>query len=286
MSFVIGQLNVGNIGGFRIGLAATGLGYLVCRLSSALSSNPLLATLRDLRQDLAFNRIDVRSAFDEADILTAGRRLSDVFHKHITNVLVLAEKDRNDISDLRTKLGVVKTVLAKRETASSAAEAQNDEVTINALLDSCRAVASRRKKRGPEIEAALMKFKKKVAEVLMFSPEADGGIARLREKISDGLTQRDNEFESLKVESLDFQKRIQDLRDQTNVCINNLRQIQGATLQWALEKNKARQAVPTNADIEPYLGNGSMPKCPKSGVYKLTSVATNPTCTIWDHKLP
>ena len=47
---------------------------------------------------------------------------------------------------------------------------------------------------------------------------------------------------------------------QQNACINNLRQIDGAKNQWALEKGKKTGDVPTKEDLLPYLR--SWPVCP------------------------
>jgi type II secretory pathway pseudopilin PulG len=44
---------------------------------------------------------------------------------------------------------------------------------------------------------------------------------------------------------------------QTNACINNLRQIDGAKQQWALETGQLPTASPTAANLQPYLGRGS-----------------------------
>ena len=68
---------------------------------------------------------------------------------------------------------------------------------------------------------------------------------------------------------------------QTNACINNLRIIDAAKQQWALELGQATSASPTSSNIVPYLGrSGSvMPTCPiASGVYVIGSLTTNPTC--------
>ncbi|HTB85462.1 MAG TPA: von Willebrand factor type A domain-containing protein [Candidatus Sulfotelmatobacter sp.] len=43
-----------------------------------------------------------------------------------------------------------------------------------------------------------------------------------------------------------------------NAVINNLRQIDAAKNQWALENNKSPDAVPTSADLSPYLKNGGV----------------------------
>ena len=52
---------------------------------------------------------------------------------------------------------------------------------------------------------------------------------------------------------------------QVNACINNLRQIDAAKDEWALETGKPKGAVVTEDDITPYIqldSNGNVPKCP------------------------
>src|SRR5436190_10174403 len=54
---------------------------------------------------------------------------------------------------------------------------------------------------------------------------------------------------------------------QTNACINNLRQIDGAKQQWALENGKQAADVPAGTDIDDYVGrrgDGSDVYCPLS----------------------
>ncbi len=74
--------------------------------------------------------------------------------------------------------------------------------------------------------------------------------------------------------------------DVLNSCVNNLRQLDAAKQQWALENNKTAEAVPTAQDIAPYLKDQAIPVCPASGKYTLNSVATVPTCSIAGHALP
>ena len=71
-------------------------------------------------------------------------------------------------------------------------------------------------------------------------------------------------------------------------CINNLRIIESAEEQWALEYNKTNAEVPRWEDILPYLGRGGgvMLKCPKGGIYNLQRVGAHPTCTFPGHVLP
>ena len=68
-------------------------------------------------------------------------------------------------------------------------------------------------------------------------------------------------------------------------CINNLRQIDGAKQQWALENRKGTNDIPSVADISPYLFQQEIPKCPVGGVYTLGQVAESPRCSVKGHVL-
>ena len=71
---------------------------------------------------------------------------------------------------------------------------------------------------------------------------------------------------------------------QQNACINNLRQIDAAANQFALEKGKKTgDPVVFPADLTPYIkmnSGGSLPACPASGTYDCSAVGTNATCTL------
>jgi prepilin-type N-terminal cleavage/methylation domain-containing protein len=72
---------------------------------------------------------------------------------------------------------------------------------------------------------------------------------------------------------------------QKNACINNLREIFGASQQWALEYHEAPGAVVTFPDVQPYLKDAIV--CPAGGTsatfansYTLTTVTAVPTCLV------
>ena len=71
-----------------------------------------------------------------------------------------------------------------------------------------------------------------------------------------------------------------------NTCINNLRAIDAAKLQWALDKDKNVDSVPRPEDLLPYLKDGAFPACPDGGTYSLRTVDEVPTCTVQNHVLP
>jgi prepilin-type N-terminal cleavage/methylation domain-containing protein len=71
---------------------------------------------------------------------------------------------------------------------------------------------------------------------------------------------------------------------QQNACINNLRQIDAAANEFALEKGKSTGATinyPT--DLTPYIklnSAQSIPPCPAGGTYNDAKVGTNPVCSL------
>jgi hypothetical protein len=66
----------------------------------------------------------------------------------------------------------------------------------------------------------------------------------------------------------------------TNPCINNLRQLDGAIQQWALEHHKQPGDRVTMEDIKPYLGTRSPRPCQDGGSYNVSVVGALPTCSI------
>jgi prepilin-type N-terminal cleavage/methylation domain-containing protein len=90
---------------------------------------------------------------------------------------------------------------------------------------------------------------------------------------------------------------------QMNACINNLRQIDAAKQQWALEEGQASTAVPTSTTLQPFLGRGGSVGslnsvfCPLDPAkttltsYTIGSMSTPPVCIIspggtFPHVLP
>jgi prepilin-type N-terminal cleavage/methylation domain-containing protein len=76
---------------------------------------------------------------------------------------------------------------------------------------------------------------------------------------------------------------------QMNACINNLRQIDGAKQEWALELKMVATASPVGTDIQPYLGRGTagtLPYCPLDSTkafatsYTPENIQTAPVCNI------
>ena len=77
-------------------------------------------------------------------------------------------------------------------------------------------------------------------------------------------------------------------------CQGNLRQIETAKEQWAMDTKAAATATPTSDDLSPNYVK-TWPTCPSSGTYTIGNMSTRPSCSIGtngdadtynDHVLP
>src|SRR5712675_1778045 len=72
-------------------------------------------------------------------------------------------------------------------------------------------------------------------------------------------------------------------QSQMNACINNLRQLDGAVQQYALENKLGSTATYTLSVLKPYIkltSGSNLPGCPANGTYSQGATVTNaPTCS-------
>ncbi len=79
---------------------------------------------------------------------------------------------------------------------------------------------------------------------------------------------------------------------QANACINNLRQIDGAIQEFAIESGKTvGSTLNYPGDLTPYLklnSSGSVPACPAGGTYSVNPVGSTPSvlCSLGNSVTP
>ena len=70
-------------------------------------------------------------------------------------------------------------------------------------------------------------------------------------------------------------------------CVANLKQIESAKEQWAMDTKAAGTATPADTALwgttDSYIKKA--PACPSGGTYTVGSLAASPTCNITDHAL-
>jgi DNA repair exonuclease SbcCD ATPase subunit len=113
--------------------------------------------------------------------------------------------------------------------------------------------------------------------------DAEQARARAAQAAQAGAQQLQSERQQADAAQIEASRKTQ--RD-ILICITNLRQLDAAKQQWALEHNKTADATPTAQDILPYLKDNTLPACPAGGTYTLNAVGQVPTCSFPVHVLP
>lgn len=182
--------------------------------------------------------------------------------KDALNAVMLAQKQRAD--DLQAQLDQLQ---------SSSASQQNSEVARlradNQDLPRLRNEVTQARATNQALQASYQKLQ--------------ASYQKLYQQLNNTLTVAQQQQAQLQqIAEADRQARA--LADQ-RACINNLRQIDAAKQQWALENNKPAIATPTVADLLPYFKDGVFPVCPAGGIYTIGAVGELPACSIPGHTL-
>jgi hypothetical protein len=113
-------------------------------------------------------------------------------------------------------------------------------------------------------------------------------IAELKQRVASEAEARASETEARNSQAAAAKAQESKMQND-NACINNLRLIDAAKQQWALEFRKQTTDTPAMEDLKPYIGrgpNGEMPTCPDGGTYTIGTVGEKPTCSNPAHVLP
>jgi hypothetical protein len=70
-------------------------------------------------------------------------------------------------------------------------------------------------------------------------------------------------------------------------CLLNLRQIEAASYQFAVDKNlKLGEGINFPNDLLPYFKDGKIPICPSGGIYSTKKIDEVPTCSLGTNAIP
>jgi len=112
-------------------------------------------------------------------------------------------------------------------------------------------------------------------------------LVQQKEQLNSQLQQQ-AQGAAVQQQNMAQQQNVVEALEYRNFCINNLRLIDSAKQQWALENKKTAADTPAWLDLQPYLGRGpqgAIPTCPMGGTYNVGRVQDAPTCSIAGHHL-
>ena len=169
---------------------------------------------------------------------------------------------RTDVRDAQQKLREVQTELDALKNSSA-----GEQALVIASL----------RKQNDALAAKVNALQKNVEQLQKDSQQTAQHLTTAR----DALALQQEHLQQLQVEQ---QQATQAAN--ASSCINNLRQLQQAKLQWALDKTKSATDVPSAAELAPYCRDGAFPVCPDGGTYTLNAIGELPTCSFAGHVVP
>jgi hypothetical protein len=106
--------------------------------------------------------------------------------------------------------------------------------------------------------------------------------------VSAQQQQAQQQLQQLQADNQQLRVQTQQIQQGNQIvgCINNMRQIEAAKQQWALQNQRPAGSLVSAQDLAPFLPNRVLPACPAGGVYTLNPIGINPICNIAGHVLP
>jgi chromosome segregation ATPase len=169
---------------------------------------------------------------------------------------------RTDLRDAQTQLHAAQAELEELKNSSAGRQASE----ISGL-----------RKQNEVLTGKVSALQKNLESVQANSQKTEQSLSKARTAL---------ELQQANLQQLQTEQQQARVAANANACINNLRLLDAAKQQWALDKNKAAEAVPTSQELLPYLKDGIFPVCPDGGVYSLNAVGEIPACSVQGHVLP
>lgn len=177
-----------------------------------------------------------------------------------------------ELAKARDQIQQMETLQTQAETLQKQAAAQNDEIAslrkdneeLLRLRNEVRQLRDEKQQLNKQLQSSEAQAERSTAA----AQQAQAQVNQTATQIAE-------------------QRIVQMRQDQANAntCINNLRRIDAAKHQWALEQNKTPDAIPTPQDLVAYFPNQLFPQCPAGGGYTINAVSNLPTCSIAGHAM-
>jgi DNA repair exonuclease SbcCD ATPase subunit len=189
---------------------------------------------------------------------------------------VSGQKKETELTQLRQESQDAQGLRTQLEEVNGRVKAQEDELTG---LRKDKEDLLRLRNEVRQLQQAKQQLTQQAAAA---QADAEQAKARATQAAQAGAQQLQTERQQADAAQIEASRKTQ--RD-ILVCIINLRQLDAAKQQWALEHNKTADAMPTAQDIVPYLKDNTLPTCPAGGTYTLNAVNQVPTCSVPVHVL-
>lgn len=197
---------------FRLGLICTIFLWLLPVCSMHVTQHqPLLDTLKSIRRDLAFDRIDSDSALRQADIALDGMRAEDYFQSDLQHLLERLDSASKAMRELQNRICEANSLLKEWEHSPPAmnGSALAPPTVLRAVLESCtlhRKKIDETLKLGEEAAKTYWKKRRLVSHLVGKSE-----IARIEAKYKSFFKQVKGQWKEIEMEERNLSESLASL---------------------------------------------------------------------------
>jgi hypothetical protein len=156
--------------------------------------------------------------------------------------------------------------------------AKHDADEAQAKLQQVQAAADAQAMDNMRLNAENKNLSRKLSDLQNQNNSLNNASQQLSQQLT--TTQLAAQQQQEQLQQIQYQTAQTQASNEQTSCMNNLRQIEAAKNEWALETGKTTGAEPTEQDLLPYLTGGVFPVCPAGGVYTIGAIGTPPSCSI------
>jgi hypothetical protein len=166
----------------------------------------------------------------------------------------------------------------KHDALNKVAAAQHDADEARAKLQQAQASADEAAMDNMRLNAENKNLARKLSDLQSQNTTLNDASQALSQQLTSA--QQAAQQQQQQIQQMQYDSAQTQANNERDSCMNNLRQIDAAKNEWALEAGKAAGAVPSEQDLLPYLTGGVFPVCPSGGVYTINAIGTPPSCSV------
>ncbi len=210
---LLNSLSVFSASDFRLGLIATAFLWLMpIALDHIAQNNPLLGTLKNVRRDLAFDRIDLDVALRQADIALDGMRAEDYLQSDVKSVLQCGDSASKSMRDLQDRIKQAHDLVQSLEQLLPTA-ISNDLPSVQMLkvvLEACDLHRNKIKEALEQGNKLAKAYSKKKARIVRVVDKSE--IVKMESNISSFFEQLKRQAVELAQQETTFKERLAKLQ--------------------------------------------------------------------------
>jgi uncharacterized protein YicC (UPF0701 family) len=201
-----------NIANFRIAGLLSVIAYTFYLLTDQSKQVPLLSVLKEIRFELSFGRMDLKTAIKQAEIVIAGISVDEKLQEDIRVAMPVLEQRNSEFNRIYEKIMALSKEVPKEISEITKEQEEKAKEILLPCLDEINSLL----KKDEEGERLKRKFRIHISMVERESPEMVKSAKDFLKRIEDSETEMENKAEAMLNEFLPMIERLKAEKKQTD----------------------------------------------------------------------